>query len=164
MHIYLFILISMLGKCRSSEKSQQQRIMLISVDGFRWDYKDYEDYKMENLQKMIKDGVTVDYVKNVFPTNTYPNHQSIVTGLYPEKHGIIDNRMFDPRNGTIFQPGVTEERWWNLAEPLWITNQKQGYLSGAGYWPGSEVALNGSLPKFSFNGLYLMPICFSEFT
>eukprot|EP00795_Rhopilema_esculentum_P001476 gene1476-15908_t len=107
---------------------------------------------MTNLHTMIENGVTVDYVKNVFPTNTYPNHQSIVTGLYPENHGIIDNRMFDPTNGTIFEPGVKDERWWNKAEPLWITNQKQGFLSGVGYWPGYEVTWNGTRANLTFEG------------
>ena len=143
-----------IGACLASKKINQQRVILVSIDGFRFDYKDHEDYRMENLQKIIKNGITVDYVKNVFPTNTFPNHHSIMTGLYPEDHGIIDNRMFDPNNGTIFQPGVKEERWWNQAEPLWATNQKQGYLSGAGYWPGSDAPFNGILPKFKFNGLY----------
>ena len=146
--IFLFTM----GVCFASKKPMQQRVILISIDGFRFDYKDYKDYRMENLNKMIKDGVTVDYVKNVFPTNTYPNHQSIITGRYPEEHGIIDNRMFDPNNGTIFEPGVTDNRWWNQAEPLWVTNQKQGYLSGTGYWPGSDVKFDGILPKYSFNG------------
>ena len=156
MQCNFIILLLALSICYESKKIRHQRVILISIDGFRYDYKDYKDYRMENLQKLIKDGVTVDYVKNVFPTNTYPNHQSIVTGLYPEEHGIIDNRMFDPNNGTIFEPGVTEGRWWNQAEPLWVTNQRQGYFSGTGYWPGSDVAFNRSLAKFSFNGKLLL--------
>ena len=92
MNSYSIILLLALSICFESKKITHQRVILISIDGFRYDYKDYKDYRMENLQKLIKDGVTVDYVKNVFPTNTYPNHQSIVTGLYPEEHGIIDNR------------------------------------------------------------------------
>lgn len=153
MEIYIIILFIALGRRSACNETKQQRVILISVDGLRWDYKDYKDYKMENLRKIIQNGVTVDHVKNVFPTNTYPNHQSMVTGLYPENHGIIDNTMFDENNGTIFKPGVKEERWWNKAEPLWITNQKQGYQSGTGYWPGSDVTINGTVPSFTLKGM-----------
>ena len=154
-----FLLLLMFTRnCFCDKQKKKQKVILISVDGFRWDYKNCTEYKMKNLNKLIENGVTVDYVKNVFPTNTYPNHQSIITGLYPEHHGIIDNRMFDPNNGTIFEPGVTEERWWNQAEPLWITNQKQGFESGIGYWPGSDVKLNGSGPTHTFPGLYIFVI------
>eukprot|EP00112_Aurelia_sp_Birch-Aquarium-sp1_P022676 Seg6486.2 transcript_id=Seg6486.2/GoldUCD/mRNA.D3Y31 product="Bis 5'-adenosyl-triphosphatase enpp4" protein_id=Seg6486.2/GoldUCD/D3Y31 len=153
MKVPLLLLLMFLTSCLGDKQTKQkQRVILISIDGFRWDYKNCTEYKMENLNKLIKNGVTVDYVKNVFPTNTYPNHQSIVTGLYPEHHGLIDNRMFDPNNGTIFEPGETEEGWWNQAEPLWITNQKQGFESGIGYWPGSDVKLNGTGPTYTFPG------------
>ena len=135
----------------SCGRKSQQRVVLVSLDGFRWDYKNYTHYRMDNLQKMIANGVTVDYVRNVFPTVTYPNHQSMVTGLYPEHHGIIFNSMFDEADGTRFEPETVEERWWNQSEPVWITNQKQGFKSAVCLWPGSEVILNNTCPSFKIN-------------
>ncbi len=147
---YILVLLPLLAIYKANEH-KQQRIILISFDGFRWDYKDSPHYEMENLHKLIQNGVTVDYVRNVFPTNTNPNHQSIVTGLYPEHHGIIDNRMFDETNGTRFEPETTEERWWNQATPIWITNQLQGFKSAVCYWPGWKVRFKGTCPNFTTN-------------
>ena len=71
-----------------------QTLLLISLDGFRWDFagKAHTPY----LEFLKKTGVTVPYVRSVFPTVTMPGHYSIVTGLYPESHGIISNTMYDP--------------------------------------------------------------------
>ena len=148
-HYICSLLISFLQVSAASKSRIQQKLILISFDGFRWDFKNYSDYKMENLHKLIHDGVTVDYVRNVFPTVTSPNHQSIITGLYPENHGIIDNTMFDENNGTRFEMFTREERWWNQATPIWVTNQRHGFKSAVCYWPGSHVRFNGTLPSFS---------------
>eukprot|EP00794_Sanderia_malayensis_P018641 gene18641-20522_t len=140
------IVLLLVGICETKREEQQQKIILLSFDGFRWDYKNSSHYNMTNLHKLITNGVTVDHVRNVFPTDTNPNHQSIITGLYPEHHGIIDNRMFDERNGTKFDPETTEERWWNEATPIWITNEQQGHRSAVCYWPGANVRFNGTCP------------------
>ncbi|CAJ0955282.1 unnamed protein product [Ranitomeya imitator] len=69
------------------------RLILVSFDGFRADY--LLNFSLPNLQEFIDDGVLVREVKNVFITKTFPNHYSIVTGLYAESHGIVANSMYD---------------------------------------------------------------------
>uniref|UniRef100_A0A4X1V675 SMB domain-containing protein n=1 Tax=Sus scrofa TaxID=9823 RepID=A0A4X1V675_PIG len=91
------------------------------------------------------------YTKNmrpVYPTKTFPNHYSIVTGLYPESHGIIDNKMYDPKMNANFAL-KTKEKFnpeWYKGEPIWLTAKYQGVKSGTFFWPGSDVKINGILP------------------
>ena len=74
----------------------KETVILVSFDGFRWDYLDMNRTKTDNFESIIKNGVRAEYVQNVFPTVTFPNHYTIVTGQYSESHGIISNNMFDP--------------------------------------------------------------------
>src|SRR5262245_50450056 len=69
-------------------------LLLISFDGFRWDY--VEKARTPNLHRLMKEGVSAEALIPSFPTKTFPNHYTIVTGLYPEHHGIIANNMWDP--------------------------------------------------------------------
>ena len=84
----------------------------------------------------------------VFPSLTFPNHYSIVTGLYPEHHGIVANTMVDPVLGNFSlgnRDAVTDPRWWG-GEPLWATAQRQGARAATMFWPGSEAAIGGVRP------------------
>ena len=133
---------------QTAKDLDSQRIILLSLDGFRWDYK--EKVPMLNLERIVEEGVTANRTLNVFPTNTFPNHYTIVTGLYPEHHGIIDNAMFEPSfNNSVFSMGNTDPEWWNEAEPIWVTNQRQGHESAVCYWPGYDVEIRGVRPRFS---------------
>lgn len=90
-------------------------VILISIDGFRYDYLEkFKHYNFSNIQKFIADGVQAEYIEPVFPSMTFPNHMSIVTGLYAESHGIVNNRMFDPLFNATYSLGSEEEfksRW-----------------------------------------------------
>ena len=125
---------------------EPQTLLLISLDGFRWDFagKAHTPY----LEFLTKTGVTVPYVRSVFPTVTLPGHYSIVTGLYPESHGIVSNTMYDPVLKARFGAAQTDPRWWNGAEPIWVTNQKQKGTSGVLYWPGYNIKIKGMYPKY----------------
>ena len=107
-------------------------LILISLDGFRWDYCDLYREESPHLRQLKHDGVSARGLIPVFPSNTFPNHYSIVTGLYPAHHGIVNNDFFDPAIGTFFryfQPtSVHESRWWG-GEPIWVTAIKQGRKS-----------------------------------
>ncbi len=88
----LFYFLQSLG-C-SVQKQDKQTIILISIDGLRWDYP--EKAETPNLDFLIKTGVRAKSLTPCFPTKTFPNHYTIVTGLYPQNHGIIANNMYDP--------------------------------------------------------------------
>ena len=126
-------------------------LILISLDGFRWDY--FEKYAAESssLRKLRREGVTARGLIPVFPSNTFPNHYTIVTGLYPANHGIVNNDFLDPESGLIFkynQPtSVRDTRWWG-GEPIWVTAIKQGRKAATSFWVGSEAPIKGIRPTF----------------
>ena len=122
---------------RSLSKLQKPVVLLISSDGFRLGYQ----YKAPNphLRRLIANGTSaVEGLIPVFPTLTFPNHYSIVTGLYPSSHGIINNFFPDPISGDRFTMASHEPKWW-LGEPLWVTAADQGVQASTFFWPGSEV-------------------------
>lgn len=141
--------------------SNNSTVILICLDGFRWDYMSKTN--TSNLDFIARTGVKAPYVKNVFPTVTMPNLYTIVTGLYPESHGIIANEMYDPEFKANFSSNNNETRWWDGGEPVWVTNQKNGFKSGTSFWPGFDVAIRGYFPSFSTNGTkYSKPFASKE--
>uniref|UniRef100_A0A2P2IYA5 Ectonucleotide pyrophosphatase/phosphodiesterase family member 3 n=1 Tax=Rhizophora mucronata TaxID=61149 RepID=A0A2P2IYA5_RHIMU len=112
-------------------------VLLISSDGFRFGYQ----FKTPtpNIHRLIANGTEAETgLISVFPTLTFPNHYSIVTGLYPAYHGIINNHFVDPRTGEVFTMRSHEPKWW-LGEPLWETVSNHGLKAATYFWPGSEV-------------------------
>jgi len=125
-------------------------VILISIDGFRPDYLyRYGDYS-PNLIFLSNTGVLAEHLIPCFPTKTFPNHYTIVTGLYPESHGIVANRFYDPifnETFNAFGPDSTEGKWWN-GEPIWVTNQLQKHKSATCFWPGSEALIDNLRPTY----------------
>eukprot|EP00794_Sanderia_malayensis_P018639 gene18639-20520_t len=134
---------------KNGGEKEQQKLLLISLDGLRWDMISKNRALFPHITKLQRLGVWVKDVENVFPTNTFPNHYSIVTGLYPESHGIVDNEMLNMETGEKFSMKSREPKWWNEAEPIWVTNQKQGHSSAVLHWPGFNVRIRGLLPSHS---------------
>ena len=124
-------------------------IILISLDGFRYDY--LEKHQPPNLISLARDGVQAKWMIPSFPTKTFPNHYAIATGLYPQNNGIVENSVFDRSFNATFTMGNREEvqngRWW-LGEPIWITAEKQGQKSAPLFWPGSEAEIAGKRPTY----------------
>lgn len=121
-------------------------LLLVSLDGFRAEY--LERGFTPTLLAMGERGVRAPYMIPVYPTSTFPNHYSIVTGLYPESHGIVSNRFYDPvfREGFNLRDGAPSQgRWWG-GEPLWSTLSKQNKKSATFFWPGSEAEIAGHRP------------------
>ncbi|HEV7489530.1 MAG TPA: ectonucleotide pyrophosphatase/phosphodiesterase [Rhodanobacteraceae bacterium] len=123
-------------------------VILISIDGFRADYLDRS--LTPTLLSLAADGVRADALKPAFPTLTFPNHYTLVTGLYPDHHGIVDNRMMDPATGKQFvykdAETIADPKWWG-GEPLWVSVEKQGHHAATMFWPGSDVAIEGVRPS-----------------
>jgi predicted AlkP superfamily pyrophosphatase or phosphodiesterase len=132
-------------------------VLLVMIDGFRYDYLDR--YPSPNLHRIIAQGVRAPLVSE-FPTKTFPNHYSIVTGLFPEHHGIVDNTMYDPSFDAEFRindsAAVTDGRWWG-GEPLWVTAERQGQLTAPFFWPGSEAVIEGIRPHYRLHYRAAMP-------
>jgi len=126
-------------------------LLLISLDAFRWDYCALHPEQTPHLRQLMREGISARQLVPVFPSNTFPNHYSIVTGLYPSHHGIINNEFFDPSLGEVFHynqaASVMKPQWWG-GEPIWVTANKQGRKSASSYWVGSEAEIGGFRPNF----------------
>ncbi len=133
----------------NSNMDSDNYIILVSFDGFRWDYLEKTD--TPNLDRLVADGVKADALIPSFPTKTFPNHYTIVTGLYPENHGITANTIYDPEFDAEFSLGnraeVQNSRWWG-GEPIWVTAEKSGLKTLCNFWPGSEAEIKGVRPTY----------------
>ncbi|XP_047947153.1 venom phosphodiesterase-like [Salvia hispanica] len=122
---------------RPLAKLKSPVVLLISMDGFRFGYQFKTD--TPHIRRLIENGTEADLgLIPVFPTLTFPNHYSIVTGLYPAYHGIVNNFFTDPSTGDFFTMSSHEPKWW-LGEPLWETLANRGLKASTYFWPGSEV-------------------------
>lgn len=125
-------------------------LILISIDGFRWDY--LKKYRAPVLQQLAAEGVRAQRLTPSFPSLTFPNHYTLVTGLRPEHHGIVANTFFDPALQARFiykDPECSADpRWWAGGEPVWITAERQKVRSACFFWPGSEAENHGFRPSF----------------
>ncbi|XP_075718505.1 ectonucleotide pyrophosphatase/phosphodiesterase family member 3 [Rhinoderma darwinii] len=150
------------GECGSSADTQCPQgfdlppVILFSLDGFRAEYLQTWGDLMPTINKLKKCGTHSKYMRSMYPTKTFPNHYTIVTGLYPESNGIIDNNMYDYHMNKMFSLSGSEkfnETWWQ-GQPVWLTAMYQGLKAGTFFWPGSDVAINGSYPSYykMYNG------------
>lgn len=133
----------------ASKDGTQPTVILLSFDGWRWDYE--TKAPTPNLRRVMARGVRAERLIPAFPSKTFPNHYTLVTGLYPAHHGIIGNSMHDPAMQADFslsnRAAVGDGRWWG-GEPLWVTAKRQGLLSATMYWPGSEAEIQGVRPRY----------------
>lgn len=121
-------------------------LILVSLDGFRWDYLDRG--VTPHLSGLASRGVRATGLIPSFPSLTYPNHYTIVTGLYPEHHGIVANDFVDPDWPEPFrmsERSSRDSRWWG-GEPLWVTLLRRGKHASALFWPGDESVIGGRRP------------------
>jgi predicted AlkP superfamily pyrophosphatase or phosphodiesterase len=134
--------------------------ILVSLDGFRADFLDRG--LTPTLNALIAEGVSPQYMLPSFPSVTFPNHFTLVTGLYPESHGIVSNTFWDPALKENFhytnQSISMQPKWWN-AEPLWMTAERHGLRTGIHMWPGSEAHIGGVDPTYldKYNGSEELP-------
>ena len=132
-------------------------VIVLSFDGWRWDY----DTKAPapNLRSLMARGVRAESLIPSFPSKTFPNHYTIVTGLYPGHHGIVANTIKDPATGRVFETSsvreVRDPMWWG-GEPIWVTAARAGQASAAMFWPGSEAPIRGVRPRYwtAYDGAY----------
>ncbi|KAL3182003.1 hypothetical protein MRX96_035467 [Rhipicephalus microplus] len=150
------LLLSALGTCKCHAlflaEVSRPRVLLFLIDGLRWDY--LEEPHLPGFEELADTGVKAEYVVPVMPTNSYPNWYSIVTGLYAEEHGFVHNYMYDEKYDDYFlmapHPNASNPHWWNHAEPVWVTAEKNGLRTGMYYWDGCQVEIRGVKPTICF--------------
>ncbi|MBN3305911.1 ENPP3 phosphodiesterase, partial [Amia calva] len=136
-------------------------VILFSLDGFRAEYLKKWGRLMPAISKLKKCGTFTD-MRPVYPTKTFPNHYTIVTGLYPESHGIVDNHMYDVTRNATFGLKLPEKfnKDWYQGQPIWLTAMYNRLKAATFFWPGSDVAINGTYPNFHIE--YNRSIAFEE--
>ena len=138
---------------RQNDKSQQSKpyVILISADGFRADFT--EKYNASFLKTIQQNGVRAKYMQPSFPSVTFPNHYTIVTGLYPSHHGIVDNSFIDKASGQLYSMGnkkmVAEGKWYG-GTPLWVLAEQQKMIAASYFWVASEADIQGIKPTYHF--------------
>ena len=148
--LFLFIIFSITAiHCSklTAQNAKAQTIVILSLDGFRWDYPDKAS--TPNLNLIAANGVKAISLIPSFPSKTFPNHYTIATGLVPDHHGIVNNSFYDPTLRKSFSIGKEEARLnpeFYGGEPIWNTAQEQGVKTASFYWPGSDVAIQGKHP------------------
>lgn len=135
----------------NSPRAQQQHyVVLVSLDGFRWDYAKREN--ATHLLALGKQGVWApEGMLPSYPSVTFPNHFSLVTGLYPEHHGLVANSFLDPsRNArySMSDPKTVTDGSWYSGTPLWSLAESQGMRAACLFWPGSEAEIAGYRPTW----------------
>ncbi|KAL0965021.1 hypothetical protein UPYG_G00275750 [Umbra pygmaea] len=125
-------------------------LILISMDGFRAGYLQAHGSRLPVISKLRRCGTSTPHMRPVYPTKTFPNHYTIVTGLYPESHGIVDNKMYDvTRNVSFTLKNIekTNPKWYQ-GEPVWLTAMYNKLKSATFFWPGSDVEIQGRYPDY----------------
>ena len=138
---------ALLSACAKND----QVTVIISLDGFRWDYTQWYDTPF--LDRMAQEGVEAALIPS-YPSKTFPNHYTLATGLYPDHHGIIGNKFTNRATGKKFSLSnreVKHDARYYGGEPIWLTAQRQGLRTAVFYWPGSDVAVQGKYPDKYFN-------------
>jgi predicted AlkP superfamily pyrophosphatase or phosphodiesterase len=124
-------------------------LILISIDGFRWDY--FDKTETPNLDELIESGVRSEGLIPSYPSKTFPNHLSIVTGSYPNNHGLIANRMYDEVFDEYYYIGqgstAARDGKWINREPIWVTVENQQLRAMTMFWPTSDAEIMGVRPS-----------------
>jgi predicted AlkP superfamily pyrophosphatase or phosphodiesterase len=132
------------------EQSAKHYVVLVSIDGFRYDYAKL--YGAPHLNAIAKEGAsTPDGMVPSYPSVTFPNHYTLVTGLYPEHHGIVAMSFYDPARKERYafnDPKTATDGSWYRGVPLWSLAEKQGMRAACFFWPGSEAEIAGARPSY----------------
>ncbi|XP_051715938.1 glycerophosphocholine cholinephosphodiesterase ENPP6 [Ctenopharyngodon idella] len=145
--------ILLLSRCCDANR----KLLVFLIDGFRYDYMD-DLQNLAGFREIVENGVKVDYLTPDFPSLSYPNYYSLMTGRYCEVHQMTGNYMWDKDTLKEFLIGTNPDSrlplWWDGSEPLWVTMQKLGKRVYMYYWPGCEVTIHGVRPTFCEEYVY----------
>ncbi|NUO72276.1 MAG: alkaline phosphatase family protein [Frateuria sp.] len=134
--------------CATAPRTAARPLLLVSIDGYRADY--LERGLSPTLAALARSGVRAA-MQPSFPSLTFPNHYTLVTGLRPDHHGIVNNTMYDAQLGKFSlgnRKAVSDGRWWAQGTPLWETADRQGLRTATMFWPGSEADIHGRHPDY----------------
>ncbi len=142
------VLLLALGGCANlpADRMPPVPVLLVSIDGLG--AGQYDPARMPNLARIAREGTRASAMVPSYPTLTFPNHYSIVTGLHPDRHGIVQNTMRDAALGGFWlsnREAVSDGRWWG-GTPVWVAAERAGLRTAAFFWPGTEADVGGTRP------------------
>jgi predicted AlkP superfamily pyrophosphatase or phosphodiesterase len=146
--IFTVLILGLFVGCNQDSTSEKEnKLLLLSFDGFRYDY--LSKAETPNFDNLVESGVSSDGLIPIFPSKTFPNYYAIATGLYPENNGFVGNSMYDPQMDARFSMGnrdAVENPDWYEGEPIWNTVEKNGKKAGTMFWVGSETPIQDMRP------------------
>ena len=139
------------GRTNSIAQEDKPYVILISADGFRYDYA--EKYNAGHLLAFANEGVKATSMIPSFPSSTYPNHYAMATGLYPAHHGIVQNIFYDRDRKTYYSSSDktnTQDASWYGGTPLWVLAEQQHMVSANFYWVGADAPIKGMYATYYY--------------
>jgi len=145
---------SVISKLTTNSKSALEKpyVILISLDGFRWDY--IERFNPPNLSQFINNGVKAEALIPSFPSKTYPNHYTIATGMYPDHHGIVGNSFYNYKKNLTYEirnREMVEDGTYYGGSPIWVQADKANLVSASYFFVGTEASIQGIRPTYYYN-------------
>lgn len=147
------------GRLNSKNQVSKPYVILISADGFRYDYAD--KYHASNLIRLRKSGVEAESMQPCYPSVTFNNHYSIVTGMYPSHHGIVYNRFYDrnrKQSYAIDDRKTVEDGSWYGGIPLWVLAEQQHLITAAWCYVGTEAPIQNTYSTYWYKYSSKTPI------
>ena len=132
-----------------TEALKKPYVILISLDGFRWDY--VERFQPPHLSKFIKNGVKATSLIPSFPTKTFPNHYTLATGMYPDKHGLVGNTFYSHKKDVVYNirtREIVEDGTFYQGTPIWVLADNNHMVSASYFFVGSEADVQGKRPTY----------------
>ncbi len=159
---YLLMLAAVISNCdhprepisqdrtNAPETLEKPYVIMISIDGFRFDYA--EKYGAEHILEIAQNGISTETMMPSYPSKTFPNHYTLVTGMSPARHGIVNNSFYDPTRKEHYRTrgDAVKDGTWYGGTPLWVLAEQQGMLSASYFWVGSEADIQGMYPTYYY--------------
>ncbi|WP_025146688.1 ectonucleotide pyrophosphatase/phosphodiesterase [Pedobacter jeongneungensis] len=140
------------GRKNDAAQIKKPYVILISADGFRYDYA--ARYKASHLLELSQNGVQAASMIPSYPSVTFPNHYTLVTGMYPSHHGLVNNSFLDEKAGERYSMGakakVRDGKWYG-GTPLWVLAEQQHMIAASMFWVGSEAEIKGLRPTYYYD-------------
>ena len=137
------------GPENTIRQQKKHYVVLVSLDGFRYDYP--EKWGATHIAELARTGASApEGMLPAYPSITFPNHLTLVTGLYPEHHGVVANSFYDPQRKQTYSykyPNTASDGSWYKGTPLWSLAEEQGMRSASFFWPGSQAQIAGKRPN-----------------
>jgi predicted AlkP superfamily pyrophosphatase or phosphodiesterase len=147
------------GRVNSPAQRSKPYVILISADGFRYDY--VQKHQATNLMRLSKQGVVATSMIPSFPSVTFPNHYTLATGLYPSHHGLVDNSFYDSGKKLVYSMSdrakVKDKEWYG-GIPLWVLAERQEMVTASFYWVGTEAPVKNIFPTYSYAFTEAIPL------